>query len=159
MRIAFAITFVVIASYWLAHHRLVAACVAIDRPTIIVNLVLIAAVVLLPFSTASVGDPSVADLPLPTVLMAVNVAIVSLLHLAVWLVVAHRGLLDHTPTPGERSDRVINGLATPAVFLISVPIAYLASPDAARLSWLALLAINPAVGSWTARARRLGSEG
>ena len=157
--LAFAIAFVVIASYWLAHHRMVAAFVAIDRSTIVVNLGLIAAVVLLPFTTASVGDPSVVDLALPTVLMAVDVAIVSLLHLLVWLVAAGRGLLDHTPTLDERRDRVINGLATPVVFLISVPIAYLASPDAARLSWLALIAINPAVGSWTARARRLGNEG
>jgi hypothetical protein len=53
---------------------------------------------------------------------------------------------------------VINGLVPAAVFLASVPIAYLASPDVARLSWLSLLAINPAVGALTARSRRLGEQ-
>jgi hypothetical protein len=54
---------------------------------------------------------------------------------------------------------VINGLAPAAVFLASVPIAYLVSPVAARLSWISLLAVNPAVGALTARARRLRGEG
>ncbi len=156
--LAFAIAFAVIASYWLAHHRMVAEFVSIDRTTIVVNLFLIAAVVLLPFSTASVGDPGVADLPLPTALMAVNIAIVSLLHLLVWLVAAGRGLLDHTPTSAERRERIITGLVTPAVFVGSVPIAYLASPDVARLAWLSLLAVNPGVGALTARARRQRGE-
>lgn len=149
--LAFAIAFVVIAAYWLANHRMVADFIALDRPTIVANLFLVAAIVLLPFTTRSVGDPDVADLPLPTALMAVNIAIVSLAHLLVWVIASRRGLLDHTPTAGEWLERVINGLAAPAVFLCSVPIAYLASPGVARLSWLALLVVNPAVGALTAR--------
>jgi uncharacterized membrane protein len=74
------IAFAVIASYWLQHHRMVASFVAIDVRTIVANLCLIAGIVLLPFSTAAVGDPSVEDLPLPTALMAVNVAVVSVLY-------------------------------------------------------------------------------
>jgi uncharacterized membrane protein len=157
--LAFAIAFVVIAAYWLAHHRMVGEFVALDRPTIVANLFLIAAIVLLPFTTRSVGDPDVADLPLPTVLMAVNIAIVSLAHLLVWVLASRRGLLDHTPSVGESRERVINGLVPPAVFLASVPIAYLTSPGVARLSWLALLVLNPAVGALTVRARRQRGEG
>jgi uncharacterized membrane protein len=78
--ITFLISFAVIAYYWLRHNRMVANFVAIDVPNIVANLCLIAAVVLLPFSTSSVGDPGVADLPLPTVLMAINVALVSMLY-------------------------------------------------------------------------------
>jgi uncharacterized membrane protein len=83
--LAFLIAFAVIAGYWLMSHRMVASFVAIDYPTIVVNLCMVAAVVVLPFSTASVGDPDVADLALPTVLMAVNVAAVSSLHTLVWV--------------------------------------------------------------------------
>jgi hypothetical protein len=54
---------------------------------------------------------------------------------------------------------VINGLTPVAVFLASVPIAYLASPDAARLFWLSLLVLNPGVGALTARARRAEGDG
>jgi hypothetical protein len=34
----------------------------------------------------------------------------------------------------------------PAVFFASIPLAYLVSSPAARLSWLALVVLNPAVG-------------
>ena len=157
--LAFLIAFAVIASYWLVNHRMVAKFVAIDTPTIVANLGLIAAVVLLPFTTASVGDPEVADLPLPTVLMAVSIAAVSALSTLVWVVACRRGVLDHTPTSGEWRQTVINGSVPAAVFLASVPVAYLVTPAAARLSWISLLAINPAVGALTARARRLEGEG
>ncbi len=88
--VAFAIALAVIASYWLGHHRMVASFVAIDTLTVVANLFLIAAVVLLPFSTRSVGNPAVADLPLPTVLMAVNTAAVSTLYTLVRVVASRR---------------------------------------------------------------------
>ncbi len=157
--LAFAIAFAVIASYWLAHHRMVASFAAIDRATIVANLLLIAAIVLLPFSTRSVGDPAVAELPLPTVLMAVNVAAVSVLYMLVWVVASGRRLLDHVPTSAEWRETVISQLTPALVFGASVPIAYLVSPGIARLSWLSLLAVNPAVGALMAHARRLTDEG
>ena len=133
---------------------MVASFVAIDTATIVASLFLIAAIVLLPFTTTSVGDPGVADLPLPTVLMAVNIAAVSALHTLVWMVASRGGLLDHTPTADERREKVVTGLAPAAVFLASVPIAYLVSPGVARLSWISLIAVNPGVGALMARARR-----
>jgi hypothetical protein len=41
---------------------------------------------------------------------------------------------------------VVVQLVPPAVFLASVPVAYLVSSSAARLSWLSLLVFNPMVG-------------
>jgi uncharacterized membrane protein len=156
--IAFVIAFAVIASYWLAHHRMVASFVALDARTIVVNLCLVAAIVLLPFSTDSVGDPGVDDLALPTVLMAVNVALVSSLSTLVWVTASRRRLLDHTPSKAEWRQTVIGGLTPAAVFLASVPLAYLVSAGFARLAWLSLLVINPAVGTLLARARRRGDS-
>ena len=40
--IAFVIAFLVIANYWLEHHRMIAAWAAIDTPTITANLFLVA---------------------------------------------------------------------------------------------------------------------
>jgi len=144
--VTFAIAFATIASYWLENHRMVASFRAIDTPTIVVHLWLVAAIVLLPFTTSSVGDPGVSDLVLPTVLMAVSIAVVSILHTLVWVVACHNGLLDHTPTPVEWRQTVAGGLAPAAVFLLSIPIAYLVSPGAARWSWLLLIVVNPVVG-------------
>jgi uncharacterized membrane protein len=149
--IAFLIAFVVIAGYWLQHHRMVRRFVALDTRNIVVNLALVASVVLLPFSTAAVGDSGVEDLPLPTVVMAINIAVVSALFTLVWVVASHDNLLDHTPAKGEWRSMVINGLVPTAVFLASIPIAYGVSPEGARIFWLSLLVFNPAVGIITAR--------
>lgn len=143
--LAFLIAFAVIAGYWFAHHRMVARFTGIDDRTLIVNLFLVAAIVLMPFSTSSVGDPGVADLPLPTVLMAVDIAVVSGLFTLVWVMAARGGLLEHPPSATERLRTVAGGLAPAFVFLASVPIAYLAAPYIARLFWLSLLVVNPAV--------------
>ena len=151
--ITFLIAFAVIGSYWLAHHRMVASFVAIDVPTIVANLCLIAGIILLPFSTAAVGDPSVEHLPLPTVLLAVNVAAVSVLYTVVWIVAAGRGLIDQPPDAGGRLETVIAGLAPAVVFLASIPIAYLVAPHIAQLFWVALLVVNPFVPRLTARLR------
>ena len=152
--IAFLISFAVIAGYWLMHHRMVRNFVALDTPTIAMNLVLVAAIVLLPFSSAAVGDAGLADLPLPTALMAVNIALVSALFTMVWVVARRNGLLDDAPIPGGWRWRVVNGLVPAAVFLASVPLAYLVSPGVARLSWFSLLVVNPAVGALVNRRRR-----
>lgn len=153
--LAFFIAFAVIASYWLAHHRMVAGFVAIDNRTLVANLFLIAAVVLLPFTTSSVGDPGVADVPLPTVLMAIDVAAVSVLFTLVWVMAAQRELLGVRPGAAQRFEKVATGLAPAVVFLVSVPIAYAAAPDIARLFWLSLLVINPAIA---VVARRIGES-
>jgi uncharacterized membrane protein len=152
--IAFLIAFAVIANYWLLHHRLIASFAAIDTPTIVVNLALIAAIVLLPFSTQAVGDPAVQDLPLPTVIMAVNVVAASALHTLVYLVAVRRNLLGRAPSRGEVLATAANGLAAAAVFGASVPIAYLASPVAAKLTWIALIPISQLLGRYSARQRR-----
>ena len=152
--VAFAIAFAVIASYWLQHHRLIASFAAIDYTAIVVNLFLIAAIVLLPFSTRAVGDPGVEDLPLPTVIMAVNVVAASLLHSLVYVVAVRRNLLSTAPSPGEVSYFVVNALAGAVVFAASVPVAYLISPTAARITWIGLVPIAWLLSRYTARWRR-----
>jgi uncharacterized membrane protein len=152
--VAFAIAFAVIASYWLQHHRLIARFAAIDYPAMVVNLFLIAAIVLLPFSTDAVGARGVQDLPLPTVIMAVNVVAASVLHTLVFVVAVRRNLLSTAPSPGEVSWFVVNALAGAVVFAASVPVAYLISPTAAKITWIGLLPIGWLLARYTARWRR-----
>ena len=150
---AFVIAFAVIANYWLQHHRLIASFAAIDYPTIVVNLFLIAAIVVLPFSAQAVGDPGVDDLPLLTVIMAVNVVAASAVHTLVYGVAVRRNLLSPAPSRGEVSYAVVNGLVAAAVFGASVPVAYLISPVAARIAWVSLIPITWLLGRYTARWR------
>jgi uncharacterized membrane protein len=152
--LTFAIAFAVIAKYWLEHHRLLATFAAVDYTAIVVNLLLIAAIVLLPFSTKSVGDPGVEDLPLPTVIMAVNVIAASLLHTLVYVVAVHRNLLRTAPSPGEISNFVVNGLSAAVVFAASVPVAYWISPTAAEIVWISVIPIGWLLHRYPARWRR-----
>ena len=91
--VAFAISFVVIAMYWVAHYRLVASFGAIDIRLITVNLFLLAAIVILPFTTESAGDPAVDQLPLPAVVLSVNLAAVSIAFTLIYVIARDRGLL------------------------------------------------------------------
>jgi uncharacterized membrane protein len=152
--VAFAIAFAVIAKYWLEHHRLIASFAAIDYTAIVINLFLIAAIVLLPFSTKEVGDPGVEDLALPTVIMAVNVVAASVLHTLVYVVAVRRNLLRTAPSPSDVWWFVVNALAAAVVFAASVPVAYLVSPTAARITWIALVPIGWLLHRYTARWRR-----
>jgi uncharacterized membrane protein len=144
--IAFAIAFAVIANYWLVHHRMVASFRAIDPPVILANLFLIAAVVLIPFTTQSVGDEATSDLPLPVAAFAVDVAAASILSTLVYWLAWKRGLLKGEPSRAELRGHLLGGLVPAVVFLASIPIAYLASPTAAKLFWITLLVLKPLTG-------------
>jgi uncharacterized membrane protein len=151
--VGFVIAFVVIASYWLQHHRLFASFAAIDYTMVVVNLALIAAIVLLPFSTEAVGNPDLTDLPLPTVIMALNVVAASALYTLVYAVAVRHDLLSPAPSRGDVSFNVVNALAPALVFAVSIPVAYLASPVAARIFWISLLPISYLLGRYTPRGR------
>lgn len=153
--VAFAIAFAVIAHYWLVHHRMVASFSAIDSRVIVANLCLIAAVVLIPFSTAAVGDPPTEDLPLPVAGFALNVAAASALSTLVYVLARRHRLLDPRPGAAEFRAYLLASLVPAAVFLASIPIAYAATPDAAKLSWLSLAVLQPLLG----RRLRTRAEG
>jgi uncharacterized membrane protein len=150
--VAFAISFLVIAGYWLSHYRLMATFTAIDIRVIVVNLVLLATIVILPFSTESAGDPDINHLPIPTVLLALNVAAVSSAFTLLYVQARGRGLLKVDPSAREFRWTALAFLAPAIVFFASVPIALLVSPAAAQLSWLALVVVNPVIGVASSRS-------
>jgi uncharacterized membrane protein len=154
--LAFGISFAVIANFWLVHHRLVADFAHIDVPMMVANLFLIGAIVLLPFSTQAVGDPATDDLPLPVAWMAVDVAAASALSALVYWLAWKRELLRAEPTKEEIRRNLLGGLVPAAVFMVSIPIAYLASPLAAQLSWLSLLVLKPLSRPPSRRKREAG---
>jgi uncharacterized membrane protein len=150
--LAFAISFVVIALYWVLHYRLIATFDALDLRLLVVNLFLLAAIVILPFTTESAGDPAVEHLPLPAVVLSVNLAAVSIAFTLIYVIARGRGLLRVEHSQREFRWRTALFLAPGLVFLASVPVAYAVDPGAARLVWLTLLFINPVLGTRMNRA-------
>ena len=137
--IAFAIAFALIANYWLAHYRLIASFDSINTPLIVANLFLIAAVVLLPFTTEAVGDPQIEDLALPTAVFALDVAAASIMLTIIYWLAWKRDLFRSRPSRPELRANLFASAIPAVVFIASIPIAYVASPTAAKLSWLSLL--------------------
>jgi uncharacterized membrane protein len=157
--VAFAISFIVIAMYWVAHYRLMASFSAIDLRLIVLNLALLAAIVVLPFTTESAGDPAVDQLPLPGAVLSVNLAAVSIAFTANYVVARGRCHLRFEHSQREFRWRAALFLAPGVVFLVSVPVAYAVDPGVARLVWLSLLVVNPYLGRVTSRASNAEATG
>lgn len=147
----FAISFVVIAVFWRVNHRLVAGFQALSPGVIVANLVAIAFVVLIPFSTQGISDEGSSDAPLAVAIYAVNISAAIFAQSAMFFVARHDGILAD-PLP-RRADLVnfLDTMTTPLVFLASIPIAYAFGTDWGRLTWLLLVVVGPLSGNWASR--------
>jgi uncharacterized membrane protein len=141
--VAFFLAFAIVAFYWRSNHAFVARLHHLSGRLITVNLVLLAFVVLLPFSTDALGEHQE---PLATAVFAGNVAVISATEAVMSLLAWRNGLPSAPPSPRGIRLELVAQLVPPAVFLASIPVAYLVSSPAARLSWLTLVVVNPVVG-------------
>lgn len=151
--IAFLISFGVIAIFWLHNHRLLSQFASIDLPLIVLNLALVGTIVLVPFTTEALGGGNVDDLPLPTSVYAANIAAVSILNAVVYEAARRRGLLRQAPDRQTARAGILGALGPAAVFLCSIPIAYLAGAATARWFWLSIIIVAPLSGSRSLRPR------
>jgi uncharacterized membrane protein len=149
---AFFLAFAIVAFYWRANHAFIGRLHHLSGRLITVNLVLLAFVVLLPFSTDALGEHQE---PLATAVFAVNVAVISSTEAVMYLLAWRNGLPTAPPSPRRMRLELVPQLVPPALFLASIPVAYLVSSSAARLSWLALFVLGPVVGILVKRRARL----
>lgn len=147
--IAFAISFVVVVSFWRGNHSAVAGLAALNSRVILLNCVVMFGVVLIPFATEAMGK---LDLPLPVAVYAVVISGTALLHQLMEDQAELAGLSRTSRTPRRWRMDWIQSLVMPVVFLGSIPLAYLVSPSTAQLSWLSLLILEPLVGRSLRRA-------
>ena len=140
--LAFTISFVVVTSFWRAHHRGVTSLSAMDGQLLGLNLVVMFGIVLIPFTTEALGKlPS----PLPVAVYALDIALTYLALVAVELIADRRGLRPtRMTTPELRSDLAISTVL-PVIFLASIPIAYLVDPKTAQWSWVLIAVLIPVV--------------
>ena len=156
--LAFAISFAVIAVFWKSNANLMARFRGIDGPVIAANLLSAGIVVLLPFTTQGISDAEVSELPLPTALYAVNVALVILSEQLIFEVGRARGLLVDQPSTRVSWAWRVDSLAQVAVFAASIPVAYVAGAGWGRTVWVALVVVSPLTGRWVARISEREAE-
>jgi uncharacterized membrane protein len=139
--LSFAISFLVIGLFWIGHHRLFRYITALDRPLIFLNLLFLGTIAFLPYPTALLFAGNTRE-PAAPAFYALCVAAAGLVELAVWLYATHtKGLVPASVTPASRRYELSQLLPTPVVFLLSIPVAFVA-PGVAPFTWILLLPIG-----------------
>jgi uncharacterized membrane protein len=101
--LAYGIGFAVMGLFWYGHHKLFAKLARSDARLVWVNMLLLAFIALMPFTTAVLGR---YDEPLAVTLYALNVGIAALLD-GLTEVVATRGRLYLEPGPDPARARLV----------------------------------------------------
>jgi uncharacterized membrane protein len=147
---AFAISFAVIGRFWVVHHRFFGEVDAFDGRLLGLNLLYLGWIVLIPFSSEVLGE--YGSKTTAVVVYSVNLALVVLIGLLMGADARRRGLTgtDHR----EHRENQVRGAYIAGIFLLSIPLAFVA-PSVAPYLWLALF-IDPSPRLAGARVSRDG---
>jgi len=141
--VSFAISFAVIGSYWVAHHRLFSVVERYDRRLIWLNLLSLFFIVLMPFTTSLVGEHG--NVPVSVVVYAVSIALAGFANtgLAAYALTGHRLC---SPDVDEQKTKyyISRGLVIALVFLASLALLPLGA-SVVEFSWLSLIVVQRVV--------------
>jgi uncharacterized membrane protein len=141
--LSYVISFLVLAIYWQAHHRVFKPIRGYDGTLLWLNFLFLMAVAFLPFPTSLLGE--YGGQQVSVAVYATNAAVASLLLSAIsWYAVSGHRLVAEDLDEEEARLRWLQGLAVPVVFLASIGVSFL-SPMAAMYSWLLLAVTDPLV--------------
>ncbi|MCD9623517.1 TMEM175 family protein [Rhabdothermincola salaria] len=140
--IAFTITVVLIGRFWMAHHSQWSTYGSIVPPVMFANVVYLGSVAFLPFPMAVLGryDGQTAAV----VLQAVALAVVSTMEVVVDVVADANDCLRIERNRAQRRRLVVAGLVPTAVFLASIPVAFV-SGTLAMWTWLLIIPVELAL--------------
>jgi uncharacterized membrane protein len=131
--LSYCVSFLVIGSYWMAHHRMFRSIVRYDRRLLLLNLLLLLCIAFIPFPTTVLGDSSST---VATIFYAATMAVTGLMSALVWWHASSAGRLLARPFASrERRASWVRSITAPTIFLLSMLLALINS-DLARFSWL-----------------------
>ncbi|HEY8584595.1 MAG TPA: TMEM175 family protein [Capillimicrobium sp.] len=128
------LSFAAIGLFWLRHHRLFSRIRRLDTLALCINLVLLAFIALMPFSTEIIGR--YGDEPIAVSVYALNLAVAAAAYTWLWFHCTRAGLLDEDVAPSEMRAELAARSVVSLGFLASIPIAYALSPSAAQWFWI-----------------------
>ncbi len=141
---SFALSFAVIGSAWLNHHRKFSVIVRYDFRLQVLNLVLLFFVALLPLPTAVLSEYGGRSSPWPVVVYATVVACVYTMLNLVWAYAWRARLMAPAVDRGLYLYVLRAVLPVPVVFAASIPVAFPA-PGIAMYLWLLIIPANVVV--------------
>ncbi len=150
--LAYVLSFVVIARFWVAHHLAFRLIARYDIVLVWLNLLLLMFVAFLPFPTAVLGEHNGS--PAAAVLYAATVVLAGTASTAYWWYASGRGELLR-PDVGEARVRALRarGLSSPVFFALTLPIAAFA-PYAAEALWFLVFPLNRITYAWFSAEER-----
>lgn len=137
--LAFAISFWVIASFWLGHHRLFLHIQRYDDRLLLLNFLLLMLIAFVPFPTTLISDYGNRT---ATIFYASTMVAIGLTMTLITIYVAGPGKLTDAPPPGTWRQRgLMRALSVVFVFGLSIGIAFI-NADWAMYSWLLLIPLT-----------------
>ena len=137
--LSYAVSFLVVASYWASHQRIFSHVIRVDGWMVFLNVLLLLFIAFQPFPTTVLG--TYGDEPLAVTFYAATLAVTGVIVLMLWLYATsgHR-LVAKDLNPRLIKRQTWRALSGPVVFLISIPISQ-TNPTLAKYSWVALAAV------------------
>ncbi|MCZ2115638.1 MAG: DUF1211 domain-containing protein [Anaerolineae bacterium] len=131
--LGFVISFLVIGAFWTGHHRKFRFIKRYDTDLILLNLLLLMGIAFIPFPTSILSENAGKT---ATIFYAMIIVATGLLNAAIWLYASRNNRLL-APDFGDRQRRheTLRALVVPAVFLLSIGLAFI-NADLAKYSWL-----------------------
>lgn len=154
----FILSFAVIGLVWLSHHRKFRVIVRYTPALLRLNLLVLLFVASLPLPTAILGE--YGDTTLAVYVYAATICAIGLLMSAIWIYAWHAGLVDPQVSVGVFRYVLVQSFVIPGIFLLSIPLAALAGPFVAEVSWVLAVPISFIITRiYSVRSNRQTSEG
>jgi TMEM175 potassium channel family protein len=139
--LSYVISFLVIGSFWVAHHRKFRFIERFDGRLLYLNLLMLMFVAFIPFPTAVVSENASRT---ATIFYALAIIAVGLTSALVWWYAVRAKLAVSGLEASVYRRGIMRSLVVPAVFLLSIGLAFFNS-DWARFSWVLTLPATLAV--------------
>jgi uncharacterized membrane protein len=136
---AYVLSFLVIGTFWIGHHRKFHFIKRSDPMLIRLNLLFLMIVAFVPFPSAIISEFSGRT---ATIFYAIIMLLASLCMAALWWHASRNNhLVDHNLSKDERRRQLNAPLITAGIFLASIGIAYI-NPNISKIVWLLSLAAS-----------------
>jgi uncharacterized membrane protein len=134
---SYVLSFLVIGLYWIGHHQIFRYVRSYDRTLLWLNLLFLLSISFIPFPTDLLGE--YGELRFAVIFYAASLALARLLLALVWWYVFSGPIRTSDELDrGLAKFHLLRSLAIPAIFLLSIGIAFF-SPNAAIASWVLLV--------------------
>lgn len=117
--ISYLISFAVIGSFWVRHHKLCGSLKAVDGPFVAINLAYLATVAFIPYPTQILGDFQNSA---GFALYAAAISISMLVSVGLNEHSIRSGLVEIKPDPSGLKGRRIDSVAVVGGFIVSIPL-------------------------------------